>query len=128
YKVEPYVMAADVYALAPHVGRGGWTWYTGSAGWMLRLYVESLLGFSRTGNLLRFAPCWHPGWSEFTLRYRFHETMYRIVVRPGSAAVVMVDGIAQPGSAVTLVDDRREHAVEVSIVAGTASATAFTPG
>src|ERR1041384_5720620 len=65
YKVEPYVMAADVYAAAPHTGRGGWTWYTGSAGWMYRLALESLLGLSREGARLRVAPCLPAGWPGF---------------------------------------------------------------
>ena len=74
YKVEPYVVAADVYALAPHTGRGGWTWYTGSAGWMYRLVVESLLGLNLEVDRLRFAPCLPPEWNELALHYRYRET------------------------------------------------------
>src|SRR6185436_1218291 len=81
YKVEPYVVAADVYGVAPHTGRGGWTWYTGSAGWMYRLITESLLGLRRTANQLRFAPCLPGDWQEFQLRYRYGETYYQILVR-----------------------------------------------
>jgi cellobiose phosphorylase len=80
YKVEPYVMAADVYAAAPHVGRGGWTWYTGSAGWMYRLAVESLLGLKREGDKLRIAPCLPADWPGFKLRYRYRDTVYSIAV------------------------------------------------
>src|SRR5471030_3395623 len=74
YKVEPYVMAADVYGAAPHAGRGGWTWYTGSAGWMYRFSVESLLGLQRNGNQLRVEPLIPPHWPGFTLSYRFGRT------------------------------------------------------
>lgn len=82
YKVEPYVIAADIYGVAPHVGRGGWTWYTGSAGWMYRVAVESLLGFSlEGGNTLRVAPCIPDSWPGFTLRYRLaNGTQYDVEV------------------------------------------------
>src|SRR4029077_11969117 len=81
YKVEPYVMAADVYALSPHIGRGGWTWYTGSAGWMYRLIVESLLGLKLEVNQLRVI-AWSPAdWKQYTVHYRYRETVYHIVVR-----------------------------------------------
>jgi len=123
YKVEPYVVAADVYALAPHTGRGGWTWYTGSAGWMYRLVVESLLGLKLEVDRLRFAPCLPPEWNEFSLRYRYRETYYDIAVRrtgveagdEADAATVTVDGVMQEGNFVTLVDDRLEHRVEVRV-------------
>ena len=68
YKTEPYVIAADVYALAPHTGRGGWTWYTGSAGWMYRLLVESLLGLRLEGDKLRIAPCLPVAWTTFKMQ------------------------------------------------------------
>ena len=123
YKVEPYVVAADVYAMAPHTGRGGWTWYTGSAGWMYRLVVESLLGLRLEGDRLRFAPCMPPEWNGFTLRYRYRETFYEIAVRPsevddsGMPQVdgVRVDGVEQAGGFALLSDDRQEHRVEVRI-------------
>ena len=79
-------MAADVYALAPHTGRGGWTWYTGSAGWMYRLAVESLLGLRREGDKMRFAPCLPPGWPGSALRYRYGDTVYRIAVSQPSGS------------------------------------------
>ena len=124
YKVEPYVMAADVYALAPHSGRGGWTWYTGSAGWMYRLIVESLLGVRREGDTLRIEPCLRDHWPGYKMQYRYRETMYRIVVsrtQDGSAAtLVRVDGVKQEQPLIALIDDRREHAVEV--VLGSAAA------
>ncbi len=77
YKVEPYVVAADVYAVAPHTGRGGWTWYTGSAGWMYRLIVESLLGLRLEVDKLRLAPCL-PATGKLQVHYRYRETVYHI--------------------------------------------------
>jgi len=117
YKVEPYVMAADVYAVEPHTGRGGWTWYTGSAGWMYRLIVESLLGLHLAVDRLTFAPCLPETWTEFELSYRYRETTYRITLRQGDrdAQTVTVDGVAQPAPAILLVDDRREHVAEVML-------------
>jgi len=125
YKVEPYVVAADVYALAPHIGRGGWTWYTGSAGWMYRLIVESLLGLTLDVDKLHFAPCLPADWQAFTMHYRYRETVYHIVVSQTRAAGeakigatrVTVDGVERPDTAIPLIDDRRDHAVEVSIMA-----------
>jgi cyclic beta-1,2-glucan synthetase len=118
YKVEPYVVAADVYAVSPHIGRGGWTWYTGSAGWMYRLIVESLLGLKLEGNRLRFVPCLPRDWKTFKVHYRFRETLYHITVRQSGtdkqAMSVTVDGIQQADHAIRLVDDRREHSVEVT--------------
>jgi cellobiose phosphorylase len=117
YKVEPYVVAADVYALSPHTGRGGWTWYTGSAGWMYRLIVESLLGLRLEVDKLHFAPCLPADWKEFKLHYRYRETVYHIAVLQSHAAdggmTVTVDGIERDDKAVPLLDDRQEHSVEV---------------
>lgn len=87
YRVEPYVMAADVYAVAPHDGRGGWTWYTGSAGWMYRLLLESLLGFEREGERVRLEPRLPEHWDGFELDYRFGRTLYRFRVRRGEGDV-----------------------------------------
>jgi cellobiose phosphorylase len=121
YKAEPYVVAADVYAVAPHTGRGGWTWYTGSAGWLYRLIMESLLGLRLTAGpqfaRLHFAPCLPEDWQQFKLRYRYRETTYHITVRQAAdaeaAMSVQVDGVLQAEPAIALVDDRREHRVEV---------------
>ena len=118
YKVEPYVVAADVYA-PPHTGRGGWTWYTGSAGWMYRLIVESLLGIERVADTLRVAPCMRADWQGFTVHYRFGRTLYRIdVAHSGSAdagPATWVDGKRQDDSAIALVDDGAAHAVRVLV-------------
>jgi cyclic beta-1,2-glucan synthetase len=125
YKVEPYVVAADVYAVAPHVGRGGWSWYTGSAAWMYRLVVESLLGLRLEGDRLRIEPCLPVDWSGFTVHYRFRETVYHISVHQTSHAAgvqrLSLDGQEQEGRAVPLVDDRQEHRVEVWVRAGAPS-------
>ena len=123
YKVEPYVVAADVYAVSPHTGRGGWSWYTGSAGWMYRLILESLLGLRLEVNKLLFTPCLPADWEAFMVHYRYRETVYHISVRhitvlqPGdeSMAGVTVDGVEQPDMAIFLVDDHQEHSVEVRI-------------
>ena len=121
YKVEPYVVAADVYALSPHTGRGGWTWYTGSAGWMYRLIVESLLGLRLEVDKLRVAPCLPADWKGFTLHYRYRETVYHITVlqtREGNGEMsVTVDGVERHDKVIPLVDDRQEHSVEVEIQA-----------
>ena len=118
YKGEPYVAAADVYAVPPHIGRGGWTWYTGSAGWMYRLIMESLLGLRLETDKLRFEPCLPEEWNAFTVHYRYRETIYHITVlqtRDNSSASVIVDGVEQSSKTISLVDDRQEHAVEVRI-------------
>ena len=123
YKVEPYVMAADVYGLSPHVGRGGWSWYTGSAGWMYRLILESLLGLRRDGNRLRFAPCLPGDWRAFKIHYRYRGTTFHVSVsqEPGESHdgsgvhKVVLDGVECPDMAVPLVDDYQEHLVDVAV-------------
>jgi cyclic beta-1,2-glucan synthetase len=119
YKVEPYVVAADVYAVSPHVGRGGWTWYTGSAGWMYRLIVESLLGLRLEVDKLRFVPCLPADWKELKIHYRYRETVYHIAFLQTGAAhetmTVTVDGVERGDKTIPLVDDHQEHWVEVRI-------------
>src|SRR5204863_1339457 len=80
YKVEPYVACADVYSIPPHVGRGGWTWYTGSAGWMYRVILESLLGFRVQGTDLVLNPCIPRGWTAFEITFRYRSARYEISV------------------------------------------------
>ena len=122
YKVEPYVMAADLYAAPPHTGRGGWTWYTGSAGWMYRLILESLLGVRVEANQLKLAPCLPAGWPGFKLRYRYKKTGYAITVvqhaGPDTEMRATLDGASQPGAVITLVDDQNEHLVEFRVPKG----------
>jgi cyclic beta-1,2-glucan synthetase len=119
YRVEPYVVSADVYAVPPHTGRGGWTWYTGSAGWMYRLITESLLGLRLDVDKLRFAPCFPPGWSSFKIHYRYRETFYHVTLSNGGGGSivkrVVVDGNEHPEKFVPLFDDRNDHYVEVEM-------------
>ena len=122
YKVEPYVIAGDVYSLAGHVGRGGWTWYTGAAAWTYRVWLEEVLGFQRRGDRLTIKPVIPKDWPGFRLRYRFQNTTYRIVVEnpdhcSGGVDLVEVDGIAVIDKVVTLLDDGGPH--EVRVVMGT---------
>jgi len=113
YKVEPYVMAADVYGVHPHTGRGGWTWYTGSAGWMYQLILESFLGLQRRDDELWFEPCVPTEWPSFKLSYRYQDTVYNIEVIPNNEKVksTIVDGVEQPIEKIKLVDDKGVHSV-----------------
>ncbi|HUX92659.1 MAG TPA: glycosyl hydrolase family 65 protein, partial [Ignavibacteriaceae bacterium] len=117
YKVEPYVVAADIYALAPHIGRGGWTWYTGSAGWTYRLVVESLLGLRLEGDKLYFKPCLPADWETYKVHYRYRDTIYDITIFQIHDTVVdstiTVDGVKNIDNVIPLIDDRRNHSVEV---------------
>jgi cyclic beta-1,2-glucan synthetase len=120
YKVEPYVVAADVYTNPQHAGRGGWTWYTGSAAWMYRLVVESLLGIHLEVDQLRVAPLMPPSWESFKVHYRHYGTAFHIHVRNlggGGRKVrrVTVDGVDMPERTIPLRDDGVEHHVEVEI-------------
>jgi cellobiose phosphorylase len=120
YKVEPYVVAADVYAVAPHIGRGGWTWYTGSAGWMYRLLLETMLGVNLEGDHLVLTPRVPKKWDAFTIRYRYRQTHYHIrITRPAGVLPggdrLILDGQALDGNKISLVDDHRDHSVELQI-------------
>jgi cyclic beta-1,2-glucan synthetase len=106
YKVEPYVIAADVYSVAPHTGRGGWTWYTGSASWMYRLGIEAILGLRRKGSELHFDPCIPSHWLEYELVYRDGTTTYAIHVRNPEGVNRGVQRIEQDG---TVLPDKRVH-------------------
>jgi cyclic beta-1,2-glucan synthetase len=118
YRTEPYVVAADVYAAEGHVGRGGWTWYTGSASWMYRVALETILGFTKRGDRLRLDPRVPAEWPEFRLEYRHGSSVYEVVVeRPHAARAgaqeVMLDGRPLAGEWIELVDDGARHAVVV---------------
>ncbi|PAP76432.1 GH36-type glycosyl hydrolase domain-containing protein [Rubrivirga marina] len=123
YQAEPYVIAADVYGVAPHVGRGGWTWYTGSAGWMLRVAVESILGFGiERGEAITLRPCVPESWPGFSLRYRLPDgsgTVYTIRAERGPEAGLVVDGEPAPSASglwrVPLVRDGAEHEVVLTL-------------
>lgn len=141
YKAEPYVLAADVYAVAPHIGRGGWTWYTGSASWLYRLIIESLIGIQREGDQLRITPCIPAEWPGYALTYQHGTSQYRIEVTQVWAEVaesdagqggggtghvdpsqdapsttrVFENGIELGDGSITLVDDGQVHAIAVTL-------------
>ena len=120
YKVEPYVVAADVYGVAPHTGRGGWTWYTGSAGWMYRLLIETLLGVNLEGDKLRLTPRMPKNWTSYKIHYRFRQTVYHITITrlDGGSEIanqLWLDGEELAAETVPLVDDRQEHFVEMKV-------------
>jgi cellobiose phosphorylase len=120
YKVEPYVVAADVYAVAPHTGRGGWSWYTGSAGWMYRLLIETLLGVNLAGDQLSLTPRLPKSWASYKIHYRYRQTVYhitisRLAVDVAGANQLFLDGQELGGEMVPLVDDRRDHTVELKL-------------
>ncbi|HEX4592345.1 MAG TPA: glycosyl transferase family 36, partial [Gemmataceae bacterium] len=118
YKVEPYVVCADVYGAPPHIGRGGWTWYTGAAGWLYRVAVEAILGLRLRGDRLTIDPCIAAAWPGFEMTYRYGSTSYRIKVDNSSGAgrgvrSVTVDGKPADGDMIPLHDDGRTHDVRV---------------
>jgi cellobiose phosphorylase len=120
YKVEPYVLTADVYAVSPHTGRGGWTWYTGSAGWMYRLLIETLLGVNLAGDQLHLTPHLPQSWTTCKIHYRYRHTVYhititRLVADSAGANQLFLDGEELVVKTVPLVDDRREHFVELTV-------------
>jgi cellobiose phosphorylase len=130
YKVEPYVMSADLYAAPPHTGRGGWTWYTGAAGWMYRLTVETLLGLGLEVDRLRLTPCLPAHWDSYKIHYRHRDTVYHITVGRSQEQTeqgirVRLDGVVMESvgqsadgcayALIPLADDRREHAVAVDV-------------
>jgi cyclic beta-1,2-glucan synthetase len=128
YKVEPYVVAADVYSEGPHAGRGGWTWYTGSAGWLYRAGLEWILGFRLRDSRLTLSPCVPPDWNGFSIQFKYRNTPYEIMVdrqpAPGAQPQFTIDGqVQKPGrNVVDLVDDGGRHTVNVAWLASTGSA------
>jgi cyclic beta-1,2-glucan synthetase len=129
YRVEPYVVAADVYTNPQHAGRGGWTWYTGSAGWMYRLITESLLGLRLEVNRLHIEPLFPAKWESFEIHYRYRDTFHHILVRNNgvgrTVTRVVSDGVEQPTLTIPLSDDRRDHRAEVEVgVSGVGAAAA----
>jgi cellobiose phosphorylase len=125
YRVEPYVLAADVYGAAPHVGRGGWTWYTGSAAWFYRVAVREILGLATVSadgeRYLVIDPCVPKDWQQFRMRYRLGSTAYHITVENPAGvnrgvARVVLDGATREDKRVPLADDGREHEVVVQLL------------
>jgi cyclic beta-1,2-glucan synthetase len=120
YKVEPYVICADVYNAEAHVGRGGWTWYTGSASWSYRVALEGLLGFTKRCDRLTVAPCIPASWKEYSIEYRHGTSRYRITVRnPDGVSTgvrsVDVDGARAADGDIQLLDDGAQHEVTVTL-------------
>ena len=120
YRVEPYVLAADVYGAAPHTGRGGWTWYTGSAGWLYRLGIEALLGLRRSGDELRIAPCIPPEWEGYEMKLRWGTAVYHIQVHNPAGVSrgvtrVTLDGEELPDGVIALRDDDANHTVAIHL-------------
>jgi cellobiose phosphorylase len=119
YRGEPYVVAADVYSMPPHVGRAGWTWYTGSASWLYRVALEDILGLRREGNLLRFEPCVPASWPSFEVRYRVGKSEYRITIAPSAnpdvGPSVVVDGVSMPDGNIRLSDDGSAHTITIGV-------------
>jgi cyclic beta-1,2-glucan synthetase len=118
YQVEPYVVAADVYSAEQHLGQGGWTWYTGSSGWMARLGLEAILGLKKVGDTLRIDPCIPQEWSEYEITYRYGESVYRIQVENPEAVSRGVDRVIWDDEElsderVPLTDEGGEHQVRV---------------
>ena len=118
YKTEPYAVAADVYSNSQHVGRGGWTWYTGAAGWLYRAALENILGFTKRGETLSIEPCIPGDWKEFEITYRHKTATYHIKIENphgicGGAVEIEADGVMLLSNRIELADDGREHNVRV---------------
>jgi cyclic beta-1,2-glucan synthetase len=131
YKVEPYVVAADLYAEPPHVGRGGWTWYTGSAGWMYRAGIEWILGFRLRGTKLHIDPCIPCAWRNFEITFRYQSSRYEIVVENPQRVARGVSSVELDGASlaagsmhIQLADDGTTHHVRVVLGAETSHAQA----
>ena len=124
YRAEPYVVAADVYAHPMHIGRGGWTWYTGSAGWMYQAAIQALLGVRRSGATISVNPCVPTAWPRYSLTWRLGRTQFRFTVlnpehRCSGVSSAELDGVPVDAAAIPLVDDGKAH--EVTIVLGSGS-------
>jgi cyclic beta-1,2-glucan synthetase len=120
YRVEPYVVAADVYSVAPYIGRGGWTWYTGSASWMYRLGTEMILGLQRTGDRLHINPCVPNDWPEYQINYRFGKSLYHILVKNQENQTrdenqITMDGKELTEGFIPLSEDGKTHEILITI-------------
>ncbi len=120
YKLEPYVMAADVYSGYPNKGRGGWSWYTGSAGWIYRAVLEYILGFQKNGNTLIMNPCIPKEWKEYSISYQYLSSTYHIkVYNPNNlnkgVLTISIDGKIETGNNIALVNDGKHHQINVNM-------------
>jgi cellobiose phosphorylase len=130
YKIEPYVIAADVYAVDNHKGRGGWTWYTGSAGWMYQLLIESFFGLKRDGNKLWFEPCFPEHWSAFRIDYLYGDTLYRLNFEQQPhwrETSILLDERVQDDSTILLVNDQETHEVMIRLALTSGDAVKQVP-
>ncbi|MBK8680900.1 MAG: cyclic beta 1-2 glucan synthetase [Bacteroidetes bacterium] len=115
YKVEPYVLAADVYSRDPHAGRGGWTWYTGSAAWLYRLITESFLGIHKEGNTLKIIPCIPEEWNSYKVNYRYYDKHYHIeIIKADGKIKVIVDGVELKGNVIELEGNGEVEPLDIS--------------
>jgi cyclic beta-1,2-glucan synthetase len=127
YKVEPYVVAADVYTAKGHLGRGGWTWYTGSASWMYRIALEAILGFRKRGEALHIEPCIPATWKEFSIEYRHGSSTYVITIEnpdgvQSGKVDLTIDGAGGQES-IPLVDDGKRHEVTALLRSSSSSSS-----
>ncbi|MTI67917.1 MAG: glycosyl transferase [Firmicutes bacterium] len=118
YKVEPYVMAADVYAVSPHDGRGGWTWYTGTAGWMYKVGLEDILGFKKVDNRIYLNPCIPSDWPEYTMKYNYNDSQYIINIKNPNKIYEGIKEIKYDKKVIDkdyieLKNDNKDHNIEV---------------
>ena len=121
YRVEPYIVAADIYSVPPHLGRGGWTWYTGSASWMYRVGLESILGVQRQGDKLLIKPSIPSDWPGYSLDYHFGDTVYHIdVENPNgthhAVSQVVMDGQHLPDYVINLRNDAANHEIVITLI------------
>jgi cellobiose phosphorylase len=115
FKGEPYVLAADIYDLPGQVGRVGWTWYTGSGAWMYRILLENIFGFTLRGTTLSFKPVIPKDWPQVSMKYRYQDTLYNIVIERSSENSLELDGQIQPEKKVELVNDKKMHEIKIKI-------------
>jgi cyclic beta-1,2-glucan synthetase len=121
YRVEPYVVAGDVYAEPPHAGRGGWTWYSGSAGWLYRAGLEWMLGFRVRGQELCIDPCIPRNWPGYSINFRYHSATYKITVENPRGICRGISSISADGTFVIgranipLADDGAEHQILITL-------------
>ena len=115
YKVEPYVIAADIYSAENYPGRGGWTWYTGSAGWFYNVGISEILGLKKNGDTLKFVPSMPMSWDSYKMVYNYMDTTYNIEVIKAKEEEVLLDGKSQSNSSIKLVNDKKNHNVVVYV-------------